>query len=62
MANRIVVGWIWEAVEDEPNHFYEILNNDEIIRLRRLSDRKIAERFKGQVTDYGKTRKKRRGE
>ncbi|QWT29998.1 hypothetical protein SEA_TUNATARTARE_115 [Streptomyces phage TunaTartare] len=62
MANRISVGWIWEAVEDEPAHFYEILSNDEIVQLRRLSDRKITTRFKGQIMQYGRVRKKRKGE
>lgn len=62
MANRVRVGWIWEAVEDEPSHFYEILSDDEIVRLRRLSDRKVTTRFKGQIINYGLVRKKRRGE
>ncbi|UUG69435.1 hypothetical protein SEA_SHAM_111 [Streptomyces phage Sham] len=62
MANQVKVGWIWEAVENEPKHFYEILTDDEIVQLRRISDRKITTRFKGQVMDYGRVRKKRRGE
>jgi len=62
MANRVRVGWIWEAVEGEPSHFYEILSDDEIVQLRRLSDRKITTRFKGQVIKYGLVRRKRRDE
>lgn len=60
--NKIVVGAIWEAVEDEPQHFYEILSDGEIISLRRLCDNKRTTRFVGQITGYGVIRRKRRGE
>lgn len=62
MANQVKVGWIWEAIEGEPAHFYRILSNDEIVQLRRLSDKKLTTRFKGQIIDYGLVRKPRSGE
>lgn len=60
--NRVIVGHIWEAVEDEPKHFYEILKSTEVVYLRRLWDNVKVERFLGQVTDYGVVRRKRKGE
>lgn len=62
MANKIVRGWIWEAVEDEPEHFYLILSDDEEIRLLHLSTRKKVKRYRGQVTGYGLIRPPRKGE
>ncbi len=61
--NRIEVGWIWESVPDEPQKFYEIMSsNSEEIRLRRLVDNQYVNRYVGQVTKFGLTRPKRRGE
>lgn len=60
--NRLIVGNIWEAVEDEPKHFYEILDNGEVVNLRRLCDNSKTTRFMGQITNFGVVRKKKRGE
>lgn len=60
--NRIVVGHIWEAVEDEPSKFYEILNDEEIISLRRLGTNERVTRFRGQVTGYGTVRPRRKND
>jgi len=63
MANQIVRGAVWEAVEDEPQHFYLILTDDsEIVRLMRLCDKKKVTRFRGQITGYGLVRSRRKGE
>lgn len=60
--NRVIVGHIWEAVEDEPKHFYEILSSGEVVHLRRVCDNKRTKRFLGQVLDYGRVRPMRKGE
>jgi hypothetical protein len=57
MANKIEKGMIWEAVPGEPMHYYLILSADEVIRLKRICDGRIAERYRGQVRDFGITRK-----
>lgn len=59
MANQVKVGWVWEAVPDEPKHFYEILSNDEVVKLRNICDNRQTTRFIGQITDYGITRKRK---
>jgi hypothetical protein len=60
--NRIIVGHIWEAVEDEPSKFYEILNDEEIITLRQLGTKDKILRFRGQVTGYGRVRPRRKND
>lgn len=60
--NKITRGWVWESVENEPEHFYLILTDDEQIKLRHLSTGNIVYRYRGQITGYGIIRRPRKGE
>lgn len=62
MINKIEIGWIWESVEGSVSTFYEILNNDEEIMLRRLIDNQGVKRYRGQVASYGLTRPRRKSD
>lgn len=60
--NRVIIGHVWEAVEDEPKHFYEILSEGEIVHLRRVCDNGRTTRFIGQISGFGRVRPMRKGE
>jgi len=62
IVNRIVVGWVWEAVENEFMKFWHIKSVDKskgVVKLRNVAKPHIkAQREIAYIQRYGRTRKR----